>query len=56
MTKARDLHEKWVKAPEYQAAYAGMAEEFELASAVISARDNAGITQEELAERMNAKS
>jgi ribosome-binding protein aMBF1 (putative translation factor) len=55
MTKARDLHEKWLKAPEYQAAYAGMAEEFELASAVISARDNAGITQEELAERMNAK-
>ena len=54
MTKARDLHKKWLKNPEYKAAYDEMAEEFSLASAIISARSKAKFTQEELAEKMDA--
>ena len=55
MTSVKDLHNQWLKDPAYQAVYDDMGEEFKLAVAVIRARDNAGITQEELAERMNAK-
>lgn len=55
MSKVRDLHKKWEEDPDYLAAHNEMAEEFELASAIISARDHAGLTQEELAERMQAK-
>ena len=55
MTKVRDLHKKWLKNPEYKAAYDDMAEEFALASAIISATSKAKFTQEELAEKMDAK-
>lgn len=55
MTRIKDLHDKWSEDPEYLAACEKMAEEFELASAIITARDNAGLTQEELAERMCTK-
>ena len=55
MTRVKDLHQQWLENPEYQAAHSDMAEEVELASAVIHARNNAGITQKELAGRMNAK-
>lgn len=55
MTNVDDLHKKWLKKPKYKAAYDSMAEEFELASAIISARSKAKFTQEELAEKMEAK-
>ncbi len=55
MTNITDLKNQWMKNPEFKAAYEGMADEFELASAVIEARSSAGLTQEELAERMDAK-
>ena len=55
MTKVRALHKKWMENPEYRQAYEAMAPEFELASAIIAARIQAGLTQEELAERMGAK-
>lgn len=53
MTKIADLHKKWQNNPEYQEAYKNLAPEFELASAIITARTHAGMTQKELAERMN---
>lgn len=55
MTKITDLHQKWQKNPDYQEAYRNLAPEFELASAIIAARTHVGMTQKELAERMNAK-
>ncbi len=55
MTKIDQLHEQWLEEPEYQTAYEGMAKEFEIASAIITARTQAGLTQEELAQRMSIK-
>jgi len=52
MTKVRDLHEKWIKAPDYRKAYDELGPEFELARALIEARTHAGLTQEQLARRM----
>jgi Helix-turn-helix len=48
-----DLHEKWLQDPEYRAEYGALEEEFSLASALISARASAGLTQEQVAKRMN---
>ncbi len=55
MSNVTDLKKQWLKDPEFKAAYEGMADEFELASAVIEARAVAGLTQEELADQMGAK-
>jgi ribosome-binding protein aMBF1 (putative translation factor) len=52
MTKVRELHEQWMKDPEYRAEYEGMGPEFELAQSLIEARSRAGLTQSELARRM----
>jgi ribosome-binding protein aMBF1 (putative translation factor) len=52
MTKVRDLHRKWMKQPDYRAAYAGLAEEFDVAKAMIVARTSAGLSQSQLARRM----
>jgi len=50
---AADLHEKWMKSdPEYARAYDALEDEFTLAAAMIEARAHAGLTQEQLAERM----
>jgi transcriptional regulator with XRE-family HTH domain len=53
MTKVSDLHRKWMKTKEYRKAYQGLAPEFELARAVIQARTRAGLSQEQLARRMD---
>ena len=53
MTKFTKLHEKWTEDPEYQDAYAALEEEFALATALISARTQAELTQEQVAKRMN---
>ncbi len=53
MTKVNDLHRKWMKNKEYRKAYEDLAPEFALARAVIHARVTAGLTQEQLAQRMN---
>ena len=50
---ADDLHREWMKRPGYAKAYAELEDEFALASALIGARAAAGLTQEELAKRMN---
>ena len=55
MTKVTDLHQRWLNDPDYQAAYEQLAAEFELASTIIAARTQAGLTQAELAQRMNSK-
>lgn len=52
MTKMSDLHNKWLQNADYRAAYDALEDEFALASAVIEARSRAGLTQEELADRM----
>lgn len=53
MTRLKTLHKNWMKDPEYRKEYDGLEEEFALASALIEARSRAGLTQEELAERMD---
>ena len=54
-TSLNDLHERWLKDPEYQKAYDGLEEEFSIAAALIEARAQAGLSQEEVAQRMNTK-
>lgn len=46
------IAEKWRTDPEYQREFDALEEEFELAAAVIKARHDAGLTQDELAQRM----
>jgi DNA-binding XRE family transcriptional regulator len=53
MTRLADLHEKWMKEPGYAKAYAGLETEFALAREMIEARTRAGLTQDELASRMD---
>jgi ribosome-binding protein aMBF1 (putative translation factor) len=43
----------WRKHPEYETAYNALEEEFSLAAVMIEARAHAGLTQEQLAERMH---
>ncbi len=59
MARVSDLHEKWMRDPEYRAAYEELEPEFEdlrrrlrLARAVEEARAGAGLTQAELAARI----
>ena len=52
MTQVRDFHEQWMQDPGYRDAYAQLEPEFALAHAMIEARTKAGLTQEQLAERM----
>jgi ribosome-binding protein aMBF1 (putative translation factor) len=50
---AGDLHRKWMRDDAgYRAEYAALEEEYSLASALIEARAKAGLTQEQLAQRM----
>ena len=52
MRRITDLHKEWMKEKEYREAHAALEPEFALARAVIRARALAGITQEQLAQRM----
>ena len=52
MTDVKALFKEWRKDPEYRREYEALEEEFALATAVISARVQAGLTQRELAQRM----
>jgi transcriptional regulator with XRE-family HTH domain len=47
-----DLHEQWLKKPEYRREYEALEEEFSLTAALIEARSRAGLTQEQVASRM----
>ena len=50
---AQVLFDEWHKDPEYLKEYEALEEEFALASQIIGARARAGLSQAELAERMN---
>jgi transcriptional regulator with XRE-family HTH domain len=52
MARITDLHKKWLKEPKYRKAYDALEDEFALASAVIAARNRAGLTQQALARKM----
>lgn len=45
--------ERWRKDPAYREAYDSLADEFAIAGQIIEARARAGLTQEQLAERMH---
>lgn len=53
MTRIDDLHRKWSEEPAYQKAYDKLEEEFQLAKALIAARTRAGLSQQQLAAKMN---
>ncbi len=55
MTDIRDLHADWLKDPAYCAEFDALDDEFTLAAAMIRARAEAGLTQEQLAQRMGTK-
>ena len=53
MTKVKDLHRDWMKNPKYKAEYEALGREFQLVRSVIEARTRAGLSQVQLARRMN---
>jgi len=53
MSQVRDLHRKWMNEADYRGAYAEQEPEFDLARAMIEARSRAGLTQQQLAVRMD---
>jgi transcriptional regulator with XRE-family HTH domain len=53
MSKIKDLHKEWLRDPKYRAAYDALDEEFALATALVAARSQAGLRQQELAEKMD---
>ena len=52
MARVSEMHKNWMKEPKYRKAYEALEEEFVLASAVVDVRNRAGLTQEELAQKM----
>jgi ribosome-binding protein aMBF1 (putative translation factor) len=46
------LHKDWLKDPKYRREYEALEEEFSLVAALIEARTRAGLTQEQVAQRM----
>lgn len=52
MTKISELHRRWRKDANYKNAYDALAEEFDLARALIEARTAAGLSQSQLAKKM----
>jgi transcriptional regulator with XRE-family HTH domain len=55
VSRIRNLHTGWMKQPDYREAYEALEEEFALATALIRARAEAGLTQQQLAVRMGTK-
>ncbi|RED34407.1 Xre family transcriptional regulator [Rhodopseudomonas thermotolerans] len=53
MTKIKDLHKAWSKDPAYRAEYDALEAEFTVMAAIAKARRRAGLSQAELARRMN---
>lgn len=52
MTDINELFDEWKKDPEFIKEYDALEEEFSLASALISARSQADMTQEDVAKKM----
>lgn len=55
MIKVNALHKQWLNDPEYKAAYVAMVDQFSLEAAIIAARSNAGLTQQQLASKITTK-
>src|SRR4051794_19216289 len=55
MAIMRDLHRKWMKDAAYQEACDELEPEYEIARALIQLRTEAGLTQDELAKRINTR-
>ncbi len=53
MTQVKDLQKKWMQDEAFRAEYDALEEEFSLASALISARSAANMTQGEVAAKMS---
>ena len=53
MSNVQSLHTKWLRDPAYRETYDELAPEFRLARTLIETRANAGLTQAQLAERMD---
>ena len=51
-TTVNDHHKEWMKNPKYRREYEALEEEFSIAAALIEARARAGLTQEQVAQRM----
>jgi ribosome-binding protein aMBF1 (putative translation factor) len=51
-TTVDNLHKKWMKNSKYRREYNALEEEFSLSAALIEARSRAGLTQEQVAQRM----
>ncbi len=47
-----ELHDKWMKDPEYQKEYEALKPEYEFLEAIIKQRIKKGLTQKQLAERI----
>jgi ribosome-binding protein aMBF1 (putative translation factor) len=47
-----DLHKRWMNDSNYRREYKALEKEFSLVSALIEARTRAGLTQEQVAQRM----
>ena len=47
-----DLHKNWMNDPKYRREYEALEEEFSLVAALLEARTRAGLTQEQVAQRM----
>jgi transcriptional regulator with XRE-family HTH domain len=52
MTKIRELHTGWMQDESYKREYDALEDEFSLAQSLIEARLEAGLTQDQLATRM----
>jgi len=52
VTDLEELKKEWMKDPEFVKEYEALEEEFSLASALISARSQANMTQQDVAEKM----
>ena len=55
MSRIDELHKGWMNDPAYRTEYGALEGGFALAAALIRARADAGLTQEQLAERMGTK-
>ena len=51
-TRVRVLHERWMRDADYRKEYAALEEAFAIAKALIKARSDAGLTQDQVARRM----
>ncbi|UAA39136.1 helix-turn-helix transcriptional regulator [Paraneptunicella aestuarii] len=55
MTRITELHKEWLKDDEYKQEYNKLEAEFNLAKVLIQAREKSGLSQSEIAKRMNTK-